>query len=632
MDAFLNERSITFMRNFMEMRNRENVISHLTNTIPGLLVRINTVELMEKEAIELKRTLFKQKLYKSLKAGENIVLFSGSKKFINEEVKPLMEDLGLVEEEDALFYTADTSDELKNEVENIDKKWTRNNFERNNGKKEVKDVKLLCFSPCITVGISYDIPDHYDSIFCYALPSCLVRDYFQALYRVRETRKRKLYYTIQSFYKDRKVITKEALEARFKQDTIENKKNYNQVIKDLGIENDFEKAPKWLMDLHISNMSEKNISDSHFRTMFDYYLHLNNYIKKEENDIDEELDLKKSNCCLEWEELDDIDDEKKEELEKKVKKGRATEIDKLQLRKYFVNNSLNNAAENHKYKFWDGLGNLDDKEKDEIKEKIENNTASEIEKLHFRKSFIDNSFSISDADFYSKWYEIDNIENEKREEIEKKITNNSATEQEKLELKKFYINNISNPNITDYKNQIWLTIQQTENKNKFYRFLYEVNNNTDELIRNELKQKTYGAFVNNLFTSFQSIKDLMNIIGLKHSCDNQTLIDQEVLTNNAEKIKALTDTIKEGLGIVDRRKKIKTKNSKLQTELKNLLNDVFFTWSGSCLKSKSTRRRENGTRKYTYTYFLQPMEGLEGLTNIQDVGNMNNILNCYATD
>jgi hypothetical protein len=525
MDAFLGERSIIYIRNMMEKRNVQNYISYSTNTVPGLLVRLNTIQLKEKHAVKLSKNLLKQKLFKCLNAGERIALFSGSKKFVNEEVKPLVKNMGLVEGEDALFYTADTDDKKKNDVKNIRKKWTNNSVQDDEGNTKVKDVKLLCYTPCITVGVNYDIADHYDSIFCYALPSCLVRDYFQGLYRVRETRKRKLYYTIQSFYTDRKPISKRAIADRFEKNNKKNKERYNQLIKQLDIEDDFEQPPRWLNDVHICNLSEKNLSDCHFETMFDYFLKINNYVKKKENLKDENLEFTKANTCLDWEEIDDLDNDKKQEVVHHVNINDATEVEKLQLRKYFINNYLKDTEE-------------------------------------------------------------------------------------------------------DYKKKIWNTIQQTENMKKFYRILYELNNNTKELIRNELKQKTYGAFVDSLTLSYPQIKELMNILGVKHSCDNQTLIEQGTLTDNEDRIKKLSKKVKDHLGIVDRRKNVTLKQNKtLQTELKNLVNDVITAWSGSSLKSKSTRQKAKGKTERVYTYYLQPMEGFEGLQKAEKLGNIKKSLN-----
>jgi hypothetical protein len=510
MDAFLSERSIAYIRETMKLRNSDKIESEVMN---GLLVRKNLHELKEKEAIQLSKEFFKQKLYKSLKAGERVVLFSGSKTFLKEEVEPLVTSVGLDLEKNMLIYTQDTDDEKKNDVKDIRNKWSND------------DIKLLCYTPCITVGVNYDIPDNYDCIFCYALPSCLVRDYFQAIYRVRETRKQKLYYTIQSFYTERKLISKTQIEDRFKRNIEKNKKRHEELIKTLGLNEDFESPPKWLIDVHICNISEKNLSDCHFRTMFKYYLKINNYVEKKETLKDEKLDFKKNKTCLEWDDIADIRDISNSE----AGKGEQTKAD-----------------------------------------------------------------------------------------VEERASNNMATEVEKLQLRKFYINHQLKNIDEEYKKKIWLSIQQTEKMKKFYRVLYEINNNTKALIEMEFKQKTYGAFVDNLTTSFPLIEDLMNTIGLKNSCDNQTVIDQKTLTDNADKIKKLSKKIKDGLGILDRRKNVdlKKKNTKLETELKNLVNDVIAAWSGSSFKSKSTRKRVKGKRETTFTYYVEPLEGLEGLTKV----------------
>jgi hypothetical protein len=464
-------------------------------------VRKNICELKPKHAVELSKEFLKQQLYKKLVNGQKIVLFSGSKKFLTEEVEPLVEST----KKKCLFYTADSDDQKKNDVKSIREKWS--------------EVSLVAYTPCITVGVNYDVPDNFDCVFCYGLPSCGVRDYFQALYRVRQTKASKLYYTIQHFPMDRKEISKKAIAETFERNAKNKKQQHKNLIKQLGINEDFDSPPSWLNDIHICNLSEKNLSDCHFRTMFKYYLKINNYLTKREDITDTKEDFKKKANCLEWDDLPNISDENKDEIEKKVKHCEATMIEKLTLRKFYLNKVLPSTGE-------------------------------------------------------------------------------------------------------ESKKKIWTTIQQTEKMNKFYRFLYEANNKTEDMIRNEFQQKTYGAFVDDLKTSFPLVKELMKTVGLNHSCDTKE-IDQNTLTDNADKIRDLSKKLSDRLGIIDRKKTVdtKNKNQSLQAELKSSINGILQAWSGSTLKSKSSRKRVNGERQYVYSYFIQPMDGLEDIKKVQPLGN-----------
>ncbi len=75
-----------------------------------------------------------------------------------------------------------------------------------------KDLDIVAYSPVITIGTSFDIPDIFDQCVIYgkASNSCCARDLIQAHYRVRHLKDNKVHVYINNTpdYRYRPIIHK----------------------------------------------------------------------------------------------------------------------------------------------------------------------------------------------------------------------------------------------------------------------------------------------------------------------------------------------------------------------------------------------------------------------------------------
>ena len=159
--------------------------------------------------------------------------------------------------------------------------------------------ELLIYTPTITAGISYDpknkkgekdLSKHFDNLFIYAVNvgSSHFRDTIQAHRRIRDFKSKLLYICINDKYKGHHL---DQLPTR-KSEVMDMEEKYKSKL--FGEEcislNDRENL-KWIYNIHIHNILERNISQICMRGFATEYLRRENVIKKCENNTEYTLQM-----------------------------------------------------------------------------------------------------------------------------------------------------------------------------------------------------------------------------------------------------------------------------------------------------------------------------------------------------
>ncbi len=162
------------------------------------------------------------------------------------------------------FYHGDRDKKYNESIKNVNETWA--------------DAELVMYTTKITVGVNFD-KLVYDRLYIYGTPdSATVRDIFQGSLRVRHLKENLLHYYIETentFAKNQVHITDI--------DEIETKLNNNKYEvenfdKELNVS--FKDMPRWLREVHIRNIYESNINKAYYEKVFNKYLSLCGYKKK----------------------------------------------------------------------------------------------------------------------------------------------------------------------------------------------------------------------------------------------------------------------------------------------------------------------------------------------------------------
>lgn len=330
-DAHLSERTVNFLCNTKVPKDQ-------------VLIEHNTYKPNRREAIEIpywskgfgpgEKLLYH--MIDKLKQGYNIVMASASKAFLIklEQLLP-----GILKNEEYIIYTADTDEEDKMALRQVEQIW--------------KTKRLVAYSTTISVGVDFNI-EHFDLLYVYAnnYHCGPARDIIQSMHRVRKLRLNIMYYTM----------------GESPEPNCYNFNNRNEVIKYLSSIAEFAsvaygnltskdiveaKAPYWLYELHIHNLLEISQSKNNYRYSFQALLNHSGYVKKKEYKklaaFDPEIDnLKKNEKKIKYCEIPYINHPSYNELKDKVYEKTATTLEKLQVLKFEFNSLGYDMEENWK--------------------------------------------------------------------------------------------------------------------------------------------------------------------------------------------------------------------------------------------------------------------------------------------
>lgn len=209
---------------------------------------------------------FVSQIFKSIQKGKKICILWGSKKrgqrFVESELfKHHMKD------KKYYFYHGDCDKKYNETIKNVNENWS--------------NIDLLMYTTKITVGVNFD-KLYYDELYIYATPdSAVCRDLFQGSLRVRHLKDNLLHYYIESehtyckgqtFITDLEKIEHQLNNNKYKSESFVKTKNIDYIV--------FKQMPEWLRTVHTRNLYEENVNKSHYEKVFNKYLSLCGYKKK----------------------------------------------------------------------------------------------------------------------------------------------------------------------------------------------------------------------------------------------------------------------------------------------------------------------------------------------------------------
>jgi len=347
-DAFLSNRSLDYVKSFNEE-----------------ITFIKNLKLPEKRnAIEIEGDdKFDDEIINSVEnKNENVfVVYNNKTKLITFEsnIKLLQKRVETWKNKKALYYHANKSDKMGEDLKEVNKVWNLQN--------------LVCVSPKITVGVSFT-ERHFDTLYIKASSSsCVPRDTFQSSMRPRYIKNNLLKYSIETQniktedIKKQKIIENEIQNIEDKKELLlkitkeEIKNNENKEIKNnenkennecnLELIKSLESTPKILKDILLFNKYEDYLSKNHYKEMFEHFLLICGYEITRLEKPDKKKKIQKKDTS-EYEnkylEIKIVSNEEIIKLQKKIKDNEATEKDKLESSKYFFNLIIKNNDDNKK--------------------------------------------------------------------------------------------------------------------------------------------------------------------------------------------------------------------------------------------------------------------------------------------
>ena len=268
LDAFISNRTL---QTFITLAGRNNIIFHEY-----------TQKLEERRATEIDSIDdFIKSLIKDLEIGKKIFLFCSSNTKLLKTKKKVYVD---PEKEDRIMHALLPAIRERFKDKNIIEFHSKYiSLQLQNVNEQWKDADLVACTSTITVGCNFDLPNVFHKVYIYASSSSqnLVRDMFQASWRVRHLIGNEMVYCLDSRHYGKNYLTnkneiKQNLED--KHDSILNIFNVNKVKNPKD-------TPVFIQFLAVFNEHERNVSIMNLRELFDKYLELCNY-KKNNQAID----------------------------------------------------------------------------------------------------------------------------------------------------------------------------------------------------------------------------------------------------------------------------------------------------------------------------------------------------------
>lgn len=214
----------------------------------------------------------------------------------------------------------------KESLENVNKRWS--------------EVNLILTTSTISVGVNYDVKNHFHSIGIYASATSqnLVRDIFQSAYRIRHLTDDLLIFGLDNAHYGKNLPTS----------VVEIKKTLDDQISlqiQLYESVHLKKHPntssfKWLKELFINNILEFNNSVMNLESEFYEYLDICNYVECDvmnnvQIDLLDDNEIKQT--VYKYDEIPSISVDVMKQLRKQSIKS---ELEKLQLEKFFFQQSV----------------------------------------------------------------------------------------------------------------------------------------------------------------------------------------------------------------------------------------------------------------------------------------------------
>ena len=273
-DAFINPKVIKFIEYFEYVKSPQTIESCFIGHSPykNVLFMKNEYIPEIRRCVELRRykefdntiDLLQNQLLASLRNGKKCVFVTASKARGEEYLQLIIKELPDIKYK---FYNADNKRD-GDDLLNVKEKWI--------------ELDFLLYTSSITVGVNFDVL-HFDELYMYSsCKSSIVRDNFQSSMRCRHIRDDIMYYQL---YDNPFGIEADIVDSFDKVKAIVETKSRKEIELEnilMGEESDaklvrWKEMPKWLLNVHLHNTYERNISILHHRELFNYYLSQCNY-------------------------------------------------------------------------------------------------------------------------------------------------------------------------------------------------------------------------------------------------------------------------------------------------------------------------------------------------------------------
>jgi hypothetical protein len=265
-----NAKKIAFMDAFISKKT-VNFIKDLGLNTKKLIARANVKPYELKTCVRVDKYDIENHIKQSVEQNKKIVLFSNSVNIADSVFNNLV--VACTDKKIKYYYgnMKDSQYGEKNDLYNVNESW--------------KDVDILIYTPTITVGVSFEIPEHFNHIYMICVnTSCVVRDCFQSYLRARYLKDKTLFYKLIS-KKTHTKIENNKLSSSIKEDDVieymnETKKitleNFNK-DKQNNNEISIVDMPLWLKNIYVNSKVEINKSRKLFDLIFNEYLRKLNF-------------------------------------------------------------------------------------------------------------------------------------------------------------------------------------------------------------------------------------------------------------------------------------------------------------------------------------------------------------------
>lgn len=181
LDAFMSDKTLGFVHNIL--KDSGKTILYQENTWKPKGRHAYELRSKEKTTDGIKSITTRAVLAK-IGLGKKVVLFSSNNTYAVSLFQIIREQFP---DKVAYIYNSDTDDNIKrSDLEDVDAVWC--------------DADVVIYSPTILTGVSFNIMNHFDCVFIFGYSkSCCIRDMWQASGRVRYPTDQELYYSLDTF-------------------------------------------------------------------------------------------------------------------------------------------------------------------------------------------------------------------------------------------------------------------------------------------------------------------------------------------------------------------------------------------------------------------------------------------------
>ena len=288
LDAFTSKITINFLES-LEISNYI-IFKRKNETNPRKALRVHSYNNLISDAI------------RKIKAGKKVLIFypfkSRNKKY--DSMEDIRDNLEKETGKKGQYYCADSSDSVKKELRDVNKNWSEYDF--------------IISNNVITVGINYD-KNYFDQVYLVMANFSNPRDIIQFSYRTRTLKDN----TIKYCFLDKK---------KFKQDYIKNEVATSNTIYQKLFNDILKERHSPLIDtfLYFLYLAKYDISN---KKIFEYEINK------------EFIEFESTGNYYDYNNIEDINYEDKEHLQRKLYSKNLDAKQKVQLRKYFFNNQFN---------------------------------------------------------------------------------------------------------------------------------------------------------------------------------------------------------------------------------------------------------------------------------------------------